>query len=387
VLRGLAILCLLVRTAQADPITDRDFAIDFYDGVAIGDARQVGMGGTGLALIPGSAGTLLNASAPAVRQTTDTETWSWDYHLDYLTGKLSSDYDNNGIVVTDPATGKAEDSGAQLLTGGLGLRVRDWAGVLTVTAQSTPLGTTGLEAEALRTRLAIAKFFHRIDTAIGIGFQTIAFRVGPRDQPELFSITGGGLLVGATWTPRLQNFRVAAEIESRIIGGRVETEACDPDNCMGYILPNQVESSARLGIGAAYRWSPTRWNQLVGGTFRDERSVTVATDLWITDRSKNGHGIEAFGAHELQRSGRHVGFALRVGAEVEWLPGRLRVRAGSYWEPERFDGISGRIHGTLGADVRVFEFELWGRRRGRIGGTLDVASRYRNIAVSVGFWH
>jgi hypothetical protein len=325
---------------------------------------------------------LINASAPAVRQTTDTDTWSWDYHLDALTGKYSSDYDNNGRV-------QAQSSGASLATAGFGLRVRDWAGVLTVTAQTTPLtGAMDLDAEALRTRFALAKFIRRIDTSIGVGIQSIAFRVTTADGAELFSISGGGLVFGATWTPRNQNYRAALEVESQIIGGTVnEAEECMPDNCMGYILPSEVESSARIGIGGAYRFAPTQWNQLVGGTFRDERSLTLGMDLWFTDKTKRGYGIEAFGMQEWQRSGASAGLAVRLGAEYEWLPGRLRVRAGSYYEPARFADVSGRIHGTVGVDVRVFEFHLWGRRRGRIGGTLDVASRYRNIAASVGFWH
>src|SRR3954464_14967387 len=76
----------------APPITDTDYAIDLYDGVALGNTAQVGMGGAGAALVVGTAGTLLNASAPAVRQTTDTDSWSWDYHLDFLTATYSSDY-------------------------------------------------------------------------------------------------------------------------------------------------------------------------------------------------------------------------------------------------------------------------------------------------------
>ena len=140
-------------------------------------------------------------------------------------------------------------------------------------------------------------------------------------------------------------------------------------------------------IGGAYRFSETAWNQLVGGIFRDEPSLTLAADLVLTGASPDGYGVEAFGMNQLQRSGRHIATSVRAGAEYEWLPGRLRLRAGSYWEPQRFDGVGGRLHGTFGADVRVFEFQLWGRRRGRIGLTGDIAAAYRNIAVSVGFWH
>ncbi len=190
----------------------------------------------------------------------------------------------------------------------------------------------------------------------------------------------------------MQDLRIGVELETPIVGGDVQTSACEPTACMiegspSYILPNQVESAFRAGAGAAYRFAGTAWNQQVKPKFRDERSLTVAVDLWITGRSKNGYGIEKFGMQELQRSGAHTNAGVRIGAEVEALPGRLRIRAGSYWEPERFADVGGRLHGTFGIEGRLFEFRLWGLRRGRLGITADMAARYRNIGISVGFWH
>src|SRR5690349_11218865 len=132
-MRWMAAVCLLAASAAAadPPITDRDYAIDFYEGTAVGDSRMVGMGGTGLANIPGSAGTLLNASAPAVRLTTDNDKWTFDWHFDYLNSQLSSDFDNNGVSF-DKA------SGAQLVTLGAALRYGNWAGAITTTAQTSP---------------------------------------------------------------------------------------------------------------------------------------------------------------------------------------------------------------------------------------------------------
>jgi len=375
-----ALPAALPAPAAADPIVDRDFAIDFYDGVAIGDTAQVGMGGAGAASVAGSAGTLLNASAPAVRRTTDNDRWSWDYHLDALTGTYSSDYDNNGIV-TDEA------SGASLVTAGLGLRVGDWAGAVTLTGQTAPLEGSTLRADALRAKLVVARWLPRRDVAVGGGFQGVLFQLTPEDDEPLFGITGVGLLAGVTWLPRMERFRAGLSLETGIVGGAVSTSACDPSNCQGYILPSQVEAAGRVIAGVAYRWAATAWNQLVPQKFRDERALTVATDLVFTGATENGHGIEAFGMQELQRSGSTPVISIRGGAEFEWLPGRLRVRAGSYWEPARFEGVGGRVHGTIGLDVRVFEFHLFGLRRGRISGTADLAARYRNLALSIGFWH
>lgn len=370
---------LAARGAAAEPITDRDYAIDFYDGVAIGNTAWVGMGGAGAANIVGTAGTLINPSAPAVRLTTDTDDWSWDYHLDVLTGKLSTDYDNNGVV--------AEEAGASLLTFGLGGRYHDWAAAVTFTGQTAPVDDA-LRAQGIRLRFVLAKYFPSRDIAIGIGAQTVSFDIGTRaDDMELFQITGTGVIAGITYVPRMRNFRIAGGIETQILGADVGTDGCDPENCMGYILPRTVASAARGVIGFAYRFAPTEWNQLVGGIFRDERALTLTTDLLITGNSPDAYGIEAFAMQELQRSGEDVAISLRGGAEYEWIPGRFRVRAGSYWEPSRFEGVGGRIHVTFGVELRAFEFQLWGRRRGRLSFTGDVAERYRNVAASVGFWH
>ena len=372
--------CAAAGTAAADPIVDREFAIDVYDGVAIGDTSQVGMGGAGAARVAGSAGTLLNASAPAVRQATDRDRWSWDYHLDALTGKYSSDYDNNGAA-TDGA------SGATLVTAGFALRVGDWGGAITAIGQRAPLEGSSLVAEALRFKLVVARWLPRLDLAIGAGIQSVSFELSPAGGDALFGITGAGVIAGVTYLPRMERFRAGVAAETQILGGDVSTSACDPSACQGYILPREIESPARAITGLAYRWARTAWNQLVPGKFRDERSLTAAADLVATGPSAHGHSLEAFGMQELQRSGRATVVSVRGGAELEWLPGRLRVRAGSYWEPARFEGVGGRVHATVGADVRVFEFRLAGLRRGRISGTADIAARYRNLALSIGFWH
>src|SRR6478736_3968071 len=108
---------------QYPPIASRAYAIDLYDGVALGNTDMVGMGGAGAAVVLGTAGVLLNPSAIAVRPTTDNDRWSLDYHIDLLTGRYSTDYDNNGQVAS---------GGAELVTGGIGGRFGNWAAAFTL---------------------------------------------------------------------------------------------------------------------------------------------------------------------------------------------------------------------------------------------------------------
>jgi len=381
------LLVLVASPAAADPetspITDSNYSIELYDGIPIGNIALIGMGGATTAVAIGTAGTLYNVSAPAVRPTTDTDSWSWDYHLDYLTGSFSSDYDNNGYV--------NDTTARQIVTAGLGGRIHNWAAAFTFTGQDAPVDADfngmGLEASTYRTQFAIAKWWPQIDVATGISLDTAQFDFHPADGSQsLMNIAGAGLEVGGQWIPSDQDFRVGANLRSPIVGGDVS--GCDPSDCIGWTLPESIVTAPRLSTGAAYRFGPTPWNQLVKGYFRDERAVTVAADVVVTGSTENAYGLEEFGDHMLQRSGRHPSVSVRGGAEWEWKPGRLRLRGGSYWEPGRFVGVSGRLHVTFGIEVRVFEFWFWGRkRRGRISLTADAAQYFSNGGLSVGFWH
>jgi hypothetical protein len=118
----------------------------------------------------------------------------------------------------------------------------------------------------------------------------------------------------------------------------------------------------------------------------------LAADLVVTGRVEDGHGLEAYARQQLQPSGRSVSWSPRAGAEYEWFPGRFRLRVGAYWEPARFRDptgkeIIGRAHGTLGLDLRVWQFRFWGKDyRIRISITGDAATDYGNGGLSLGFW-
>ena len=374
-------LVLAGRAAAADPpvepVTSRAYSIDLYEGFALGSSSLVAMGGAGAAKAIGSSGTLINPSAPAVRNTTDHGTWSWDYHLDYLDGSLSTDYDNAQI-------GMPKGTSARVVTAGLALRVRNWGGAITATAQTE--GVAQVKAEALHVQLAFARWIPQLDLSLG-GALNIGEFVLTGGGGTLFQIGGSGLSGGAQWLPRMQDLRLGVAASTPIAGQNVTSDGCDPLDCQGYILPDEVYVPWRVVAGAAYRLAGTRWNQIVKTPFRDERALTAALDLVITGRSPDAYGLQAFGQKELERSGRHTSLSVRGGVEYEWLPGRLRLRAGSYWEPGRFVGVGGRLHATFGVQVRVFAFQAWGPRRGSITLTGDLASRYTNAAVSIGFWH
>jgi hypothetical protein len=81
----------------------------------------------------------------------------------------------------------------------------------------------------------------------------------------------------------------------------------------------------------------------------------------------------------------------RVGLETEIIPRWLRLRGGSYLElPVTEDGEA-RLHGTLGADIKLFPFSVFGLIAPfdwwSFSFAADVAENYLNTGFSVGIWH
>lgn len=369
---------------ELPPIEDRDFALDLHTGAALGSVRIVGMGGTAVAAAEGSAGTLANPAAAAVRLTTSKGSWDWDFHLDALQAVGGSDLDNNGIEGTDGFGTSLETTGLAGMLHGWGLAFVGTSATATVSSASA---AEPLEARTLAAKIAIARELLAQTWTVGAAVRIGQFELERAGAP-LFSLSGAGLELGGLWRPPRTDWRVGASIALPITGRDVVVGGCDPADCEGYVLPARVAVPWQVAAGVAWRWAPTRWNQAVPWRFRDEPAILLAADVVVTGAVDGGAGLEAFGDQVLQRSGRTTSVSLRAGAEWEWLPGRLRLRAGSYWEPGRFDGVGGRLHGTFGAELSLFQFRLWSwDLRTRVSATGDVASRFANAGLSVGFWH
>jgi hypothetical protein len=380
--------------AQYPAVEDRDFALDLYSGSVIGGVRVIGMGGTSVAIAQGSVGTLSNAAAAAVRRTTRVGKFGWDIHVDGQAAAFAEDFDNNGLRDTDQSSSK-------LATLGLVLQYGSWGVGVAATTSSTeiveddgdPATADGiLEPQGTIAKIVLARSFHRDEHTVGVGLRSGSIAMA-RPQPglddfRLFTVSAPSTELGWIWRPAEQSLRVGASGALPITGGHVTLSDCDPLNCEGYIVPNRVEVPWTAAVGVGYRVAPSAWNTRVPGFYRDELALLVAADLVVTGSVPDGHGLEAYARHQLQPSGNRTIFSPRLGAELELLPGWVRVRAGSYWEPARFDGVSGRLHGTAGADLRLFELTIWGRHyRPQLSVVADAAPRYGNAGISFGFWH
>ncbi len=376
--------------------TDRNFTIDLFLGQAIGSSRIVGMGGAATAMAEGSSGMLANPASPAVRATTSHDVWDWDWHLDSMSPSLGTDHDNNGITTEDASFSPGATFGAVF-------QYKDWGVGIGATGlvieNSSPGGmgpATRIKTEALVNQLVVGRHFLGGDVVVGAAARGVLLRVTNIEtaaEQTLLELAGGSIEAGTIWKPRAKSFRLGASARMPVISDEASVEACNPLNCAGYVLPNKVKVPWEARIGVAGRVGPSAWNRTAKTRWVDEQAILWGVDVVLTGRTKRGAGLEAFGLHQLQPSGRKHTLSVRGGVDYEWFPGRFRVRTGSYYEPGRFkdpagEDIGGRLHLTLGADLRVWQFGFWDEDyRVRMSLTGDFAHQYVNGGLSIGFWH
>ena len=120
-----------------------------------------------------------------------------------------------------------------------------------------------------------------------------------------------------------------------------------------------------------------------------ERVLLLASVL-MTGPSEDAVALEGFIDQRRELVGQKVTIMPRAGVESEAIPNLLKTRAGVYLEPSRFADGSSREHLTVGLDVRLFKWDVFGLFPGkewRVSSFVDVSERYQNYGLSAGSWH
>ena len=178
----------------------------------------------------------------------------------------------------------------------------------------------------------------------------------------------------------------------------------------GFYLPTGVNLPWELEWGAAVQVGPRPLN--IGYT--DEATLPepkgVAHDILrrraralpreklllsfgvlLTGPTRGAVGVASMLAQVVDRSGEKTSLTMRGGAEAEFLPNRLKLRAGSYMEPTRFRESTARLHGTTGFEVRVVDWSVFGifpeDNSFRVSGAVDAARGYFGWSLAVGSWY
>jgi hypothetical protein len=119
--------------------------------------------------------------------------------------------------------------------------------------------------------------------------------------------------------------------------------------------------------------------------------VQVSASMLISGAVANGVGVESMVAQVVNRSGQRTVMSPRLGVEVGVVPSLLKVRAGTYMEPTRFDGSEPRLHATAGLDIKLAVWNVFGlwpdNYMWRLGLGADVAHRYSTWGLTIAGWY
>ena len=119
--------------------------------------------------------------------------------------------------------------------------------------------------------------------------------------------------------------------------------------------------------------------------------VQVAASMLVSGPVENAVGVESMVTQTVNRSGQKTVMSPRIGIESGVIPEYLKLRAGSYIEPTRFDGSEARIHATAGLDVKLLVWNVLGLwpddYMWRLGLGGDVSRRYYTWGVTIAGWY
>ncbi len=335
--------------------------IDATRVLVLAPAEITAMGGAGLGFARGANGLVFNPAAPVNRRIEQTKTWGLSLAFTQLALGPEKQTDVANLGEVGPKAGGManlgvagfwRNYGAGLVYSGLEYRYGD--ALVNVTEGHLAAGGSYADGKV----------------AIGLGIRGLSAH-GERDGNTLdYSGSGGefGVLASRLWDG--WNLGVTARSEVRA----VPVAAGTPYALDAAVLPWHLA----LGVG----WTDAE--------HAPPRPVRVVGDLTIDGAVDDGYALESALAGEGIRRGKKLTVTPHVGMEVEAIPRRLRVRAGSYFEPTRTAVAPGRLHGTTGLEVRLFRLRLF---KGFIDTELtweaavDAAPGYLNLAyLGIGSW-
>ncbi|MGB5223248.1 MAG: hypothetical protein WBN60_19610, partial [Polyangiales bacterium] len=256
---------------------------------------------------------------------------------------------------------------------------------------STGLRNRGNAMETPDGDIVVGDYYLPRDTTIpttgSIGF---SYQLGPRpSNPPWISaekLAAADLERFDRRKQRLKEAEEAAIAEARARGGP------DLDICVRAIEQRYARRYAELEQ-ARKEIKKVAWEQL-RRRYRlgwPRRYYLLTTDLWFNGRVTNGVGVESFLFQTVQRSGESITISPRLGFETEVWPSRMKLRAGTYLEPSRFANSTARVHGTLGFDLSVLKWNVFGLwpddYRWQISAALDLARAYASFSFGIGGWY
>jgi hypothetical protein len=358
------------------PILDNNYNLDLRQGPIIGSARQVALGGAYIGVAEGVTSLNSNPAGVAFRLERSTTEFDWDWTVG-LNNLKSTDFDNNGQSPPDYNSHRIRSLGLMGQYGPWGVGILSNGEVI---ALDNPNGTQD-EYVLSTTSLALGRQFLDHEWTVGAGMRATQTKLRDKTlDTTLGKVSGIGWEMGGVWNPRRGPYRFGAAYSSSISSDQsLDNTSGIPVTVNGLIVPQQAIMPATFGVGMSYA--------VKSAPFWQDHKWLVAGDLLFTAASENAVGVESVLAQKKQPVGTHRTTSVRIGSELDTLPGRLRLRLGSYYEPSNYEGVQSRTHLTGGFEVRMFHTSFLGEYDWNLTYTVDSARDYLNMFVSIGFWY
>lgn len=438
-----AAVTLFVTHASADlgvegsRITTNAYRIDLFQGPVLGGARATGLGGAYSPIAEGVAGFTTNSASPAVRPLWSRSWFDFDWDLSITFPNLlpQTDFYNSG------------SSGFEyknFVFGAIGLQLQfgNWGVGGSLTGQTYSLGgdiASSLQLRLARSNVLLARSLFEGQLVIGAGLRIVSLALDTNDgesSKNIFTTSSVGTEVGVLVAPLKLPMRFAVTARTAMSPDNQQDSPdlqrdgfgqAYVDGRQRWYLPQSVELPWELETGFAIQLGPRPLNQPWinthhppeeyleeirqpdGGVIRKrnvkyvekkaaeryralprEKALLVGSVL-LSGPVSDAVGLESFLLGYVQRSGRKAVVTPRIGVEAEPFANAVQLRAGTYLEPSRFAERSPRLHGTLGVEVRLFRWSVFGLLEDdtswRIGAYGDAARGYVSWGVTAGVWH
>jgi len=387
--------------AQAQPMT-----FDPGHGPISGSTRYVGMAGAFVAIADDTEGVAINPAADAVRLPYSWHRWDFGFGLDVAIGAWLPKNDIYNQGSSNAGKSSALFGSLAVVVNydqlGFGLAAEAQRNAATQADQTQGITPTSLSANFGVMHASLAYGYLDGQLLIGAGPRLVGASLGGSAGSGLFGAAGVGYEGGFIVKPIASPYRLAAAVKSPI-------DATVPGNSSTVHVPWE------LAFGAAYQFGDRPLNPrfVTAEQVARQRSETSepskaelkAAEDELFDRYEKrerfyllvsselavvqGNSQAGVGPQDASRAAPIL--SPRLGLESEVIPHILKLRGGSYYEPALTGQMSGRVHGTGGFDVRLFEWNVFGLIKRfdywKLSVAADAARSYLNTSFTVGFWH
>lgn len=441
---ALAWLCLVTRVRAQDMLEEGGYVLEYAPGVVAGTSRIRGLGGAFTALASGVDAIPWNPAAYASRELWENDWFEWELGLGLSFAVIGNDYFNSGSPLRDVSPDVLfADLGFRMQFADLGV-----GGLLKMQSITISEGSESTGIDLLLSTFHAGGGYQLLDgqLVLGLGLRAALLSASDPTGVELVSFSGIGFEVGGMLRLGDEPWRVGGAFRSTV-RSQVD-QVSEQATASGLVFPAEVSLPWELQAGFAYQFGERPLNQkwhkklhsrkstaavlrectqmptedlcppemvadpeaFMRLTTTEQRAavyahlellreayddiegqyVLISTEVLLQGPTSNATNLEGFVSGRRINAGEDLTVSVRLGVEAEVIERWLRVRGGSYLEPSRVEGRSLRPHATLGFDLKLFTWDLFGLVEPfslRLSTAGDLARDYLNLGASIGFWH